>query len=279
MARITLSLAGITFDVTYDDAESAFVDARFGPYRTDGHADAITLRIEHDPSTRITQPASIRYPGAALIASEPQLVFERRDLRLVCDRTTRTAVATIAEPPVTRGQPVQQPTSLDTPLRLLLSVFLAERDGLLIHATGFADERGAVVMPASGGTGKTTTACKLPDESVLSDDQVAVVRTPHGWEAHALPFVGLWGKQTTPRAAPLRAIAFLAKSTTPTLTPLRPADALARLLACTVEFRTGPETAATLDRTTHLATTVPAYELALDRETPVLTYVDELLRR
>src|SRR5690606_12432958 len=148
------------------------------------------------------------------------------------------------------------PPFVENALRMVLATELVSAGGLLLHASGWADRERAVVFPAVSGGGKTTTAFKLPDDQVLSDDQVAL-RDGDAW---SLPFVGEWGRRTAPRHAPLRAIALLGKAETPRLTRLPEARALVRLLGCVVSFDPAQAQAA-FALAEQWVKAVPVYEL------------------
>lgn len=273
---IDLRLAGLPFHVTYGAPERPWVEARFGAYRAPADAKAFGLDVHYDPDAVLPQPGSMDYPGfGAERLTDGTSTFLRLRERLVVDPVARHAKSLVASAPPSSGTFAEQPTSLDSPLRVLLSLELDRIDGLLLHASGFADRSRAVVFAAPSGGGKTTTARKMPPDHVLSDDQVAVVRTPAGWMAWALPFVGMFGRATVPRQAPLRALALLEKAPQASVRRLRPAEAAARLLGCVVQHGPlGGEPGLAFDRTVQLATEVPTYALQLAPDTAF----DEILR-
>lgn len=273
---IPLRLAGVSFRVEADPLEAPFIEARFGAYRAPAEPDAVRLRIAY-AGPAFAQPAGLAFPGArAEVEASGRIVFTRRDEQLTYDPAAREAVFSVARAPHVQAPVALAPTNVDTPLRLLLSVLLVERGGLLLHAAGLGDARSALVFPAHGGGGKTTTASKLPDSLVLSDDQIALTRDGPGWLAHALPFVGQWGKPTRPRSAPLAGLALLAKADVPALRPLRPAEALSRLLGCVVQFLPGGPARRAVDTTAALVTQVPVSELALRLDTPLEPWLARL---
>lgn len=272
-AGIDLCLAGIAFHVSFDAAEAPWVEARFGLYRCQPAPDAFRLEISHEPSRRIDQPAGIAFPGALGMRQGSVLRFTRRDEILTVDPAQRTAEALFGRPPGDSGSFADQMTSLDAPLRILLGLLLPGRSGLLVHAAGFGDDQRALVFPAMSGGGKTTTARKMAAPNVLSDDQVALVRAEGRWHAYALPFVGVLGRPTVPRRAPLAALAFLGKAGTLARRPLRPAAAASRLLGCVVRHAPGPADDV-IDLAARLALEVSCFELDVAIETPF----DELER-
>lgn len=276
MRDLHLTLAGVSFVVELPDNDEVSTRHRYASYETAPTAEALRLSVRVAPEVSFTQPASMPYPGVVCTETPAgALVFDRRDLRLTWHRSERRAELLLApplDPPP--ANPSDRPPSFENALRILLSSELIRRGGLLIHASG-AGGRRAVVFPAISGGGKTTTTRKLEPDEVLSDDQVALVGTGSGWEAHALPFVGLYGRPTLRQSAPLAAIAFLAKSPEPSLAPLSPAKGLTRLLGCVVSH-VPEESAAAITLAQALVEEVPAWALALDLETPVAPFLTRL---
>ncbi|MBK6533376.1 MAG: hypothetical protein IPF99_28455 [Deltaproteobacteria bacterium] len=164
----------------------------------------------------------------------------------------------VVRPTLVTDDPMDDITPIDTPLRLQLASELPGHQGAMVHACGYADDRGSVLFIARSGGGKTTTARKLPDAHVLSDDLVAVRRTADGWDAHALPFVGEWRRPTVPRRGRLRALVFLRKSDDLSVSVCPPSVAFPDMLQAMVWFAKGdPAAAALLDHAHDLIRAVP----------------------
>lgn len=272
--RMDLDLAGFLVRVDVDAGEERRLRERYGAYET-AHAPVFTLTVAYEPGRTLEQPEGLRYPQPRCEEAGGRIVFSRRHEVLEVEPAARRATLVVDRTPDS-FRPVEPP-SVESALRILLSMDLPGRHGILVHAAGAGTPKGAVLFPAFGGGGKTTTARKLPHSQVLSDDQVALLRTGDGWVAHALPFVGMYGKPTVPQAHPLRAIALLAKSAEPRLERLRPAAALSRVLTCIVQYRPGAE-AQVFALADELVREVPVSELALDLETPLEPWLDALTR-
>ncbi len=277
---IDLVLAGVGFRTrVLGTCPAEHVTARFGAFTGDPGERAVDLEVAVDPAWRPPHAPRAVFPAAdATRLADGRVRFVRVSDQLTYDPEGRTARGwTTGTAPGLAA--VVDPTALDTPLRLLMSYELPRRGGMLVHACGYADDRGAVLFIAPSGGGKTTTARKLPHASVLSDDQVALRRDGAVWTAWALPFVGEYARAIAPRSAPLRAVVLLAKAPVLDLHRVAPAQALARVLAGTVYFLRGdPSSAALLDLAGDLVDKVPVYTLALPREAPVAPVLDQLLR-
>lgn len=267
---LSLSLAGVSLRVVPHALERQAARGRYLPFTVPDRPGAIEIVSGFDPALK--PPLSgAAWPGATCERDGEQLIFSRRDDRLIWDVKARRGRFVVARTPPAEPLPSQVPPFVENALRMVLATELVAAGGLLLHASGWADRERAVIFPAFSGGGKTTTAFKLPDDQVLSDDQVAI-RDGDAW---SLPFVGEWGRRTAPRHAPLQAIALLGKSATPQLARLPPARALARLLGCVVSFDPR-QTEAAFTLAERLVRQVPVYELALARDTPLRPWIERM---
>lgn len=267
---IDLSLAGVSVRVWPNESESQTARERYFNFQAPECPDAVQVRSSFDPMLKLPT-RTVPWPGASCERIDETLVLTRRDDRLVWDLPARRAQFVVATPVPTQTLPDGLPPFVETALRMVLATELIRFGGLLMHACGWADAGRSVLFAGFSGGGKTTTALKLPDDEVLSDDQVAI-RDGHAW---SLPFVGQWDKRTKPRQAPLKAIALLGKSKTPRLRRLPPAQALARLLGCVVSFDPA-QTTESFRLAARLVEAVPVYELALDLHTPVMPWIERM---
>lgn len=254
--------------------------ARFGQYTApdDERADDLSLDVRVDPTWVVPRPVRNRYPGVDF-GRDPDgtLRFLRPDSETLVHLGRHHASA-VAQPTIVTDDPMEDITPIDTPLRLQLASELPSHDGAMVHACGYADDRGAVLFIARSGGGKTTTARKLPDAHVLSDDIVAVRRTPAGWDAHSLPFVGEWRRPTVPRRGRLRALVFLRKADELAESDCPYGEAFSDMLQAMVWFAKGdPAAASLLDHAHALVRAVPCVTLAIPRDRPVLPLLDRWL--
>jgi hypothetical protein len=110
--------------------------------------------------------------------------------------------------------PTYRDWDLPYPLdQLLLVPALALRGALLLHASGAVLPNGAAVFAGHSGDGKTTLSGILSKEgvSLLSDERVAILKTPAGFVAHGTPWPGE-GEIVSNASAPLRTLYVLEKS-------------------------------------------------------------------
>jgi hypothetical protein len=105
---------------------------------------------------------------------------------------------------------------LDVRLATLVRRLLPQRQGLLLHAAGVVNGKGAYVFPGPSGSGKTTIARAAREQgwAVLADDGLIVRQAPDGrfrafrtpWNAMKLPWHGSFGP--APDSAEVRSVFF-----------------------------------------------------------------------
>src|SRR5688572_19469464 len=131
---LSLSLAGLGFHVELPDAEADRARRRYASYLSvprDASSTAVRLTCTLDPSTPISQPAEVSYPGVRVTVAGDAIEFLRHGEHLRYVPSTRTATLTIDRLPSPTAAP-----SVEAALRILLSLRLVETDGLLLHAAG-----------------------------------------------------------------------------------------------------------------------------------------------
>lgn len=282
MIARSLSLAGQRVDLSLEgEVDEAHLDARFSAFYGDDDAPAlgppIALSLRATAGWAPEAAPRAAYPGVDLARDGDALVFTRETERVRYE-PERSRVEVEARPTARGLPPLVDPTPVDTPLRLLMAYLLPRRDGVLLHASGYADARGAVCFLAVSGGGKTTTARKLPEASVLSDDQVALRRIDGAWEAFSLPFVGEWARATRRLRAPLRGLVLLAKGEDSSFARVRGPVALAGLARSVVNFVTDdPASARILDHAASLMAEVPAWRWTTPRDGAVEPVLDAVL--
>ncbi len=113
--------------------------------------------------------------------------------------------------------------SLDTLLRIVLSLVLPTRDAMLLHGAGIRFHGSGCAFLGRSGAGKTTLCRKAPRPDVFNDELVVLARDPRvGWRLYGSPFWGEmaadggrnWRRQRLPPAR-LGALFFLARSGRP----------------------------------------------------------------
>ena len=123
------------------------------------------------------------------------------------------------------------PYSLDSVLRILHSLILAERGGFLLHAASAVCERHAYLFSGVSGAGKTTMTRLAPPDITLLTDEISYLRpSAHGYAAFGTPFAGELAQSGENCSAPIAALFFLEQGPENRIDELPPADAVRRLM-------------------------------------------------
>jgi SynChlorMet cassette protein ScmC len=125
-------------------------------------------------------------------------------------------------------------------LALIFAREAQARGGVLIHGALAERDGVGVILPAGGGTGKTTASNRLPASwRSLSDDATLVVRDSHGnYWAHPWPtwsrFLngGAGGTWDVQNAVPLKGIFFLVQAFADRVERVGPGQAVSLLVEC-----------------------------------------------
>jgi len=123
------------------------------------------------------------------------------------------------------------PYSLDSVLRILHSLILAERGGFLLHAASAICDGHAYLFSGVSGAGKTTMTRLAPADVTLLTDEVSYV-TPSGdtYRAFGTPFAGELAKAGENCSAAVSALFFLEQGPEIRIDELPSADAVRRLM-------------------------------------------------
>jgi hypothetical protein len=171
-------------------------------------------------------------------------------------------------------------------LRILVAHQALRRGGAVLHSAGLVFEGQAYVFPGYSNAGKTTLARKAHARGarVLSDDINLVLPNEGGYEAHAVPFTGEFGRTFDRREGkasyPLAGIVLLEQGDRLETTVPNPAVAVARLLACCPFVNTDEEESAILfEILTALAAQVPVISLRCRRDDAIDSLMAAVKRR
>jgi hypothetical protein len=123
------------------------------------------------------------------------------------------------------------PYSLDSVLRILHSLILAERGGFLLHAASAICDGRAYLFSGVSGAGKTTMTRLAPAEVTLLTDEISYLR-PGGdcYSAFGTPFAGELAKAGENCSAPVSALFFLEQGPENRVDELSSPEAVRRLM-------------------------------------------------
>ncbi|MGH9774408.1 MAG: hypothetical protein ACRD50_05610 [Candidatus Acidiferrales bacterium] len=104
------------------------------------------------------------------------------------------------------------PYSIDTLLRIVHSIALAEEGSFLVHSSSAIRHGRAFLFAGVSGAGKTTMARLAPcDATLLTDEMSYVCREAGGYRAYGTPFAGELARPGENTSAPLAEIYLLAQ--------------------------------------------------------------------
>ena len=123
------------------------------------------------------------------------------------------------------------PYSLDSVLRILHSLILAERGGFLLHAASAVSDGRACLFSGVSGAGKTTMTRLAPPDVTLLTDEISYLRpNAEGYSAFGTPFAGELARAGENCTAPVSALFFLEKGPENCVHELSSAEAVRRLM-------------------------------------------------
>ena len=123
------------------------------------------------------------------------------------------------------------PYSLDSVLRILHSLILAQRGGFLLHAASAICDGRACLFSGVSGAGKTTMTRLAPPDVTLLTDEISYLRpNAEGYSAFGTPFAGELARSGENCTAPVSALFFLEKGPENRVDELPSAEAVRRLM-------------------------------------------------
>jgi hypothetical protein len=161
------------------------------------------------------------------------------------------------------------PYATDSVLRIVHTLLLAERGGILMHAASAQRNGRTFLFFGPSGAGKSTMVSMAPpDVTVLSEEVAYIRRDGVTYSACGTPFTGELGRRGENTSAPLAGLFRLVQGDEDRIEPIAPAEAVRLLLQCTLCFP-GESTVATrcFQAVCDLAARVPVQRLVF-RRTP-----------
>ncbi len=158
-------------------------------------------------------------------------------------------------------------------LRVFVAHCALQQNGVILHSAGLVFDGQAYIFSGRSNAGKTTLTHKAFESGawVLSDDINLVLPHEQGYQAHAVPFTGEFGRtlqhEGGQKSYPVAGIVLLEQADTLETSPVSPSAAMARLLTGCPFVNTDPEESAALfDVLTGLVAKVPVIRLRSRRD-------------
>ncbi len=170
------------------------------------------------------------------------------------------------------------PYSMDTVLRILHSLLLAEQGGFLLHAASVVVENRAFVCAGVSGAGKTTISRLARGTATVLTDEISYLKMEDGeFRAWGTPFNR---EMTTPGpnlSAPLAGVFLLYKGPENAVEEMGPDEAVCSILRNVLFFADDPDLAGRLLETVcQLVEKVPVRRLIFRPDSSVWDYVASL---
>ena len=155
------------------------------------------------------------------------------------------------------------PYSLDSVLRILHTVMLAEQGGMLMHASSVVLDGRAYLFTGVSESGKTTISRLAPPHAHLLTDEMSFIRLEDGeYFAYGTPFAGELATPGENMRAPLAGIFLLAKGADNRIDPFDQGQAVRTVMANILYFaRDDALTSKVFDNAIALAARVPVKRL------------------
>jgi len=213
----TITIGGIATAIrTSDEAFLRMVDQRYAGFADPDEAFDYEIDVELTPPSGRSADDDVR-----VFRNGAQWQIERGDLSAEWD-------------PVARRGRIRQsanPYALDTVLRILHTLALADEGGFLVHASSAVRNDRAFLFAGVSGAGKTTISRLAPtDANVLTDEISYVRKEGRGYVAYGTPFAGDLARPGDNLKAPIAAVYLLAKGSENRIESIDPAAAARALL-------------------------------------------------
>lgn len=162
--------------------------------------------------------------------------------------------------------------------QILLMNYLAGRQGVIIHAAGWAINGSGWTFPGKSGAGKTTLSrflSGLNTGEMLSDDRIVITKSGRTFQMYGTPWPGEGGFAVN-RGASLERLVFLAKGKENRLVPLPVSEVISRLLpVLSIPWYDKQKAGVLIDFCDQLIKQVPAYELTFRSDATVADFCKE----
>ena len=249
---ITITIAEIAtrFEISGELAD-ALLD-RYESFITDDEPLATFRVTTFDAETQEPEEKSV-------LGEQPKLLHT--DGRLNMSRSDFTGEYDIAE---CRGmlEVHQSIYSFDAFYRVFYTWLMLKRGGFMLHASSVIRKGKGYIFTGFSGSGKSTISGLSPENTLLSDELTAVMKTNGEYVVHGNPFWGDFQKGTAREKAPVSHLFFLRKARENRIESMPLGEKLKRVLQNVLFFGRGLElTNELLTVFTDFMTQVPSAEL------------------
>ncbi len=203
---VTVEIGEIAILLRSDDADfRRMIERRYAGFVNPSATAAYQFEIE------LESPAEPSGDDARVSKQGPLWFFDRGDFHAEWDSLSRRG----------RVRQAPNPYSIDTVLRIVHSLVLAEEGGFLLHAASAVRSGQAFLFSGVSGAGKTTISRFAPSNVAVLTDEISYVRQrPCGHRAYGTPFAGELARVGENLSAPFGALYFLEKGPVNRIEPI-----------------------------------------------------------
>jgi hypothetical protein len=203
---VTVEIGGIPILLQSNDPGfRQLLEQRYSGFLSPGSGPACTFEID------LQSPAAPS--GEDVRVSRQGYVWVLRRGDFLAEWDTRSRCGWIRQSP--------NPYSIDTLLRLVHSLLLAEEGGFLLHAASAVRCGRAFLFSGISGAGKTTISRLAPPDANLLTDEISYMRpVARGYRAYGTPFAGELARPGENLSAPVGALYFLEKGPSNRIEPI-----------------------------------------------------------
>jgi hypothetical protein len=214
---VIVEIGGVPILLQSDDADFvAMVEERSAGFVNPFAQPAYEFAIHLEPPTE-----TMADEDARVFRNGSHWRFERGDFCAEWDTASR------------RGYVRQSanPYAIDSVLRIVHSLVLAEEGGFLVHAASAVRDGRAFLFAGISGAGKTTLSRLAPPDATVLTDEISYVRRsrPH-YRAYGTPFAGELARVGANVSAPLDTLFFLVQGPVNRIEPIAQLAAARELL-------------------------------------------------
>jgi hypothetical protein len=217
LATVVIGIGGISIQFSCNDPMFAgSIQQRYSGYTVSNKPANFNFEIDLLPEGTPARDEAVEVTWNA-----DQWLIKRGDFRAEFNPTTRQG----------RIQQTANPYSLDSVIRIVHTLLLADSGGFLLHASSAIRNEKAFLFSGVSGAGKTTIAKLAPPDAALLTDEISyVIQSAGKYSAVGTPFFGELGRAGQNLRAPIEAVYLLAKGPVNKIETLTGPEAITSLL-------------------------------------------------
>jgi len=255
--KVCIGVGGIAIQLSTTHQELAtMLRNRYNGFLVSASKFDCEFEIEAVPPQQISSQEDI-----SVTRTENQWVLGRGDVRATWLPRSRSGLV----------RQTVNPYSIDSVLRIVHSIILANEGGFLLHASSVTRNGRAFLFSGVSGAGKTTISRLAPPDAVLLTDEVSYIRhESDGYRAYGTPFAGELARNGENTSSTIATAFFLVKGLQNQISDIAPAAAIRRLLRNVLFFAHDPKLVEQLFETAvDFVARVPVKQLTFSPENAV----------